>query len=226
MAFCVELNRSVVAMTDLSGEVVNRYEYDPFGNIFGIEEQISNPYQYIGQWGVQRVSNFHTIHYMRARFYDSQLGRFLTVDPLGLGGKSENVYCYVNNNPIEMIDPKGTNPVVFAALGAFYGATNSLIVYITTADEVTLEGAVIAAGKGVISGAVSVASKGLKALTGGALGVVEELYKQAMSGEDIDWGEVAFQGVSEALLALLPSAHDILGKYPSKCNLQIYLTLL
>ena len=212
-------------MTDSSGKLINRYDYDPFGNIFDMEERISNPYQYIGRWGVRRVSNTHTIHYMRARLYDPQHGRFLTVDPLGLGGKSENVYCYVNNNPIEMIDPKGTNPAVFAALGAFYGAANSLIVYISTADEVTLGGAVIAAGKGAISGAVSVASKGWQVLTGGALGAVEELYKQIKSGEDIDWGEVAFQGVSEALLALLPSAHDFLGKYPSKCDSQIYFNL-
>ena len=219
MSFCVELNRSVVAMTDLTGELVNHYDYDPFGNIFDTQEQVANPYQYVGQWGVRRMSNFHAIHYMRARFYDSQHGRFLTVDPLGLGGKSENVYCYAYNNPIEIIDPKGTIPVIPAILWGYSvvsGATNSVIVYIATADEVTLGGAVVAAAKGGVSGAVSKVTKSVKAVVGGAVGAGEYVYEQITSGGDINLGELAFRTVSESLLALMPSAHNFLGKYPSK----------
>ena len=201
-------------MTGSSGELINRYDYDPFGNIFDMEEQISNPYQYVGRWGVRRVSNIHTIHYMRARFYDSQHGRFLTVDPLGLGGKSENLYCYVNNNPIEMIDPKGTFWVfVFAGIGGY----QSWIVYEATTAEVTVGEAVIAVGKGTIGGAVSIASKPVQFATSFTTGAGDELRKQVMSGKDVDAGEVAYQGFADGLLSLLP------GELPCKCDLQLYI---
>lgn len=41
------------------------------------------------------------------RFYDPDLGRFLTQDPLGLASGSINLYRYVNNNPVDSVDPSG-----------------------------------------------------------------------------------------------------------------------
>ncbi|MFN3166953.1 MAG: RHS repeat-associated core domain-containing protein, partial [Phycisphaeraceae bacterium] len=41
------------------------------------------------------------------RFYDPELGRFLTQDPLGLASGDINLYRYVNNNPVDNIDPSG-----------------------------------------------------------------------------------------------------------------------
>ena len=50
--------------------------------------------------------------YMHARYYSSNLGRFLSVDPVGgtVGSsQSWNRYSYVVNNPIVLIDPDGRN---------------------------------------------------------------------------------------------------------------------
>jgi len=43
----------------------------------------------------------------RARFYDPQLGRFITEDPIRFVGDDENWYTYVNGNPISDTDPSG-----------------------------------------------------------------------------------------------------------------------
>jgi hypothetical protein len=47
--------------------------------------------------------------YYRARYYDPQAGRFLTEDPIRLGGGID-FYKYVANDPSNFIDPLGTAP--------------------------------------------------------------------------------------------------------------------
>jgi RHS repeat-associated protein len=50
------------------------------------------------------------LDYMHARFYSSNVGRFLSVDPLlgtASGPQSWNRYSYVRNNPIALTDPSG-----------------------------------------------------------------------------------------------------------------------
>lgn len=43
-------------------------------------------------------------YYLRARYYDPQAGRFLSPDPIGLGGGS-NLYAYAGNSPANYADP-------------------------------------------------------------------------------------------------------------------------
>jgi uncharacterized protein RhaS with RHS repeats len=47
--------------------------------------------------------------YMQQRYYDSQLGRFLSVDPISArsGSKAFNRYWYANNNTYRFVDPDG-----------------------------------------------------------------------------------------------------------------------
>ena len=51
--------------------------------------------------------------YMRARYYDPDVGRFITKDPIGFGG-GVNLYGYVGGNPINFIDPSGLANVIDA----------------------------------------------------------------------------------------------------------------
>src|SRR5205823_429506 len=64
-----------------------------------------NPFQFVGQLGVQDESN--GLEFMRARFYDAMKGRFLSQDPLKLGGGQVLLSAYAANNPIALIDPTG-----------------------------------------------------------------------------------------------------------------------
>jgi RHS repeat-associated protein len=47
------------------------------------------------------------LYYMKARYYDSEVGRFISEDPLGFEGGSLNLYVYAANNPIMFMDPNG-----------------------------------------------------------------------------------------------------------------------
>ena len=47
------------------------------------------------------------LYYMRARYYDPQVGRFISEDPLGFDGGDLNLYAYVGNSPVMGVDPSG-----------------------------------------------------------------------------------------------------------------------
>ncbi|MFW6297879.1 MAG: RHS repeat-associated core domain-containing protein, partial [Desulfosalsimonas sp.] len=46
-------------------------------------------------------------HYNWFRFYDPGAGRYLRVDPIGFWGGDENLYVYVLNDPVNLVDPLG-----------------------------------------------------------------------------------------------------------------------
>jgi RHS repeat-associated protein len=102
---------SVSAMTDASGEVIERYRYNAYGETQvlaanGIDSlsasQIGNSYGFTGR----RLDKETGFYYYRARYYSPESGRFIQRDPLGYSD-GMGVYTYVGNNPINYIDPLG-----------------------------------------------------------------------------------------------------------------------
>ncbi|HLA11235.1 MAG TPA: Ig-like domain-containing protein [Pyrinomonadaceae bacterium] len=93
-------------LTDNKGRVVERLSYDSFGNILqssgGSVGSVNTRYDFTGR---ERDPLTGLIYY-RARWYDPHLGRFISEDPLGLGG-GLNQYSYVGNNPLNKRDPFG-----------------------------------------------------------------------------------------------------------------------
>ena len=90
---------STKALTNAAGSVVEQRQYDAFGSSAGSS---LTRYGFTG-----RDSDEDTgLLYYRARWYDSQQGRFLSEDPIGLAG-GLNAYAYVANNPLSFIDPYG-----------------------------------------------------------------------------------------------------------------------
>jgi RHS repeat-associated protein len=105
--YCYHYNATgnTIAITDSSQNIVNKYAYTPFGEIGNEQETFAQPFKYVGQYGVMSESN--GLYYMRARYYDPTLGRFISEDPAGFRGGDVNLYVYVGNNPVLLIDPSG-----------------------------------------------------------------------------------------------------------------------
>ncbi len=96
---------STAGLTGAAGTYVNRYGYLPFGETTVLASARHNPFTYHGEGGVldEGGGRFH----MRARFYDTRAGQFLSDDPLGLAGLDYNFRRFVNNMPTVGTDPSG-----------------------------------------------------------------------------------------------------------------------
>jgi RHS repeat-associated protein len=72
---------SIVAMTDGSGNEVNSYDYDPFGQIINQVEQtgLNNPWKFAGGY----LDSATTLYTFGTRYYDPSLGRWTQQDPVG-----------------------------------------------------------------------------------------------------------------------------------------------
>lgn len=87
---------SVVAESDASGNVIKRYDYEPYGAAVGDGPEDGPSY-------TGHVSDASTgLSYMQQRYMDPQLGIFLSIDPVSPHGGSVgqfNRYRYANSNP-------------------------------------------------------------------------------------------------------------------------------
>jgi RHS repeat-associated protein len=92
-------------MTGSNGNYFATYSYLPFGQTLSTSGASANPFAYVGQWGVIGVGT--GLEFMRARFYDNSIGRFLSNDPINLLGGSLNLLSYAQNMPTQDIDPSG-----------------------------------------------------------------------------------------------------------------------
>jgi len=95
---------SVTGLVNSSNQLVNRYQYTPWGEM-ETGESTYTTYDPLGFTARERDDETR-LYYYRARYYDPQLGRFISEDPIGLAG-GPNVYAYVGNNPINNTDPSG-----------------------------------------------------------------------------------------------------------------------
>jgi RHS repeat-associated protein len=129
---------SIVGLTNGSQGIAQTYQYDSFGNITNQTGALQSPFTYTG-----RENDTETgLYYYRARYYDPEVGRFLTQDPIGLIG-GVNLYRYVGNNPITWVDPYGMLDFD-ASIGASIGLVD--IAYGTSGLELGLVTPAFAAG--------------------------------------------------------------------------------
>lgn len=91
---------STVLVTDEAGNTVWSSEYTPFGQITMEEGTLAKAAKFTGK----DLDEDTGLYYFNARWYDSELGRFISEDPIKDG---LNWYTYAVNNPLRFVDPTG-----------------------------------------------------------------------------------------------------------------------
>lgn len=90
---------STTDLTDGTGSRTDWYEYDVFGAIRDSGGSSANDWLFTGE----QEDGDTGLYYLRARYYDPSIGRFLGRDPIPF----INRYAYVGNNPTNWTDPSG-----------------------------------------------------------------------------------------------------------------------
>ena len=107
---------STTAVTDKSGNIKYRYAYSVYGELLkGNYGEVL--FLYNGQYGVQ--SDDSGLYYMRARYYNAAIKRFINQDTVTgsiESSQSLNRYAYVEGNPVSYLDPFGLCPEIIDIL--------------------------------------------------------------------------------------------------------------
>ena len=104
---------SVLGEVDPNGVVTSSRKYDVYGLVRGgTNPGGTSTHKFVGQLGHPSEDNTGLI-YMRARYMDPVVGRFISEDAAANG---HNWYIYCNNNPIVFVDVDGNAPGWFKAI--------------------------------------------------------------------------------------------------------------
>jgi RHS repeat-associated protein len=195
---------STRALTDTTGTIQNRYDYDPYGN--GTQTPtvpstvFSNPYQYTG-----REHDQSGLYYNRARYYQPTMGRFVSEDPLQFGGRQINFYAYGYENPLGYVDHTGKDPIL-AGVGALLGGAWGFASGYLSGDRgsALLNDSVVGFAAGGLAGLTDGLSliEGMSARAGISMGL--EAYREGVNGLEsgcvkFNGGDIAFAGLSSVL---------------------------
>lgn len=151
-----------VALTNNNGEITDHYAYTPYGQTTSLGTT-DNPFKYAGKFGVMDDGN--GLLYMRARYYRSDMARFLSLDSVE-GSVSEptilNRLAYGQGDPIGFVDPSGRSVkggLIKITLGAVAVtmAVVSAPVILTGASAVSVTFAIVSIVGGTLGGVGSVA---------------------------------------------------------------------
>ncbi|OGO78692.1 MAG: hypothetical protein A2Y23_03580 [Clostridiales bacterium GWB2_37_7] len=169
--YILDVHGNVVALADETGNKVVSYEYDAWGLLTNTPEAVTtgngellrnaNPFRYSSY----QFDPESGLYYLKARYYTSTLGRFLTRDRVLV----TNLYEYAKNNPINNTDPDGDNPLLIsmgigAALGAIISAGTNVATQFAVSKgfrKINLSEVGVAAVGGAVSGALAGSGIGL-----------------------------------------------------------------
>jgi RHS repeat-associated protein len=189
---------SLRIVADAAGNVVKRIDYDSFCNIINdTDPSFEIPFGFAG--GLHdRDTGLVRFGY---RDYDPDTGRWTAKDPILFAGGDTDLYGYVLNDPVNLVDPEGLfinfgAAGVGAAIGGAVGAVNALF---NNGD--VFQGAVYGAGVGALAGLSFGTSLIANSAIGATIGVGTDYLRQRRSNpcQDIDTTSLVISGLSGAL---------------------------
>ncbi|OUR89322.1 hypothetical protein A9Q81_21925 [Gammaproteobacteria bacterium 42_54_T18] len=158
-----------------TGAVFQQLDYDEFGNVLNDTNPGFQPFGFAG--GI--YDNDTKLVRFGVRDYDASIGRWTAKDPILFNGGQTNLYIYVNNDPINSIDPNGLCPwCAGAAIGGIAGGISSFAGGLAAGQRgmdlfiTTTIGAGTGAAFGVFNPFAAVSSALARTSLNGALGSV------------------------------------------------------
>jgi RHS repeat-associated protein len=106
-----DAHSNVRYLTNAASTVTDTYQYDAFGNLLRSTGSTPNNYRFSGEPFDPALGMYQ----MRARWYRQATGRFMSRDPIEgvmCCGLSWNSYIYTRENPVNRLDPNGTEDEV------------------------------------------------------------------------------------------------------------------
>lgn len=125
--YVTNVQGDVVGILSPSGVEVVRYGYDAWGNIMSVSGTMAsslgatNPLRYRGYVYDEETE----LYYLRSRYYDPEIGRFINADGLvstGQGLLGNNMFAYCLNSPVLYIDTDGRTADAATAAAAWAGS--------------------------------------------------------------------------------------------------------
>ena len=106
-----DANFNVTTVTDNDGDVVERFTYTPYGESTVLDPDFNSytgtDYDWKYRYTTRELDPLTGKQINRNRWYDALLGRWVSRDPIGYEGGSNNLYEYVNGMPLGGFDPIG-----------------------------------------------------------------------------------------------------------------------
>ena len=112
--YIYNLQGDVIGILDSDGNVVISYSYNAWGEIESVSGTLADT---VGQKNPLRYRGYYYdgetgFYYLGSRYYDSEVGRFISADDPEILEVQEdlydkNLYAYCDNNPITRIDEDG-----------------------------------------------------------------------------------------------------------------------
>ncbi|ANV99357.1 hypothetical protein LMTR13_03350 [Bradyrhizobium icense] len=220
---------STNVVTDEDGAVIETLDYFPYGSTRVSTGIGASARKYIGQFYDQNTN----LNYFNARYYDANIGQFISHDPvfLAIGDANKlkqltgldqqtflsdpqlaNSTSYARGNPIRNKDPEGKfiNIVAGAIIGDFVGVASQLYNDVSTGRSSSVTEYIAAGLGGAANGAV-IASGGywygpVGGLVGGGVQSAVSQTGSITNGSrnNFSFGEVVGSGLSQAPFGLIP----------------------
>ena len=196
---------STRALSNAAGQRTDAYGYDVFGATRSHAGGSAQSFTFTGEQSDGELG----LTYLRARYYDLSVGRFITADRLSgspVQTQSLNRYPYALNNPNRLVDRSGQKPretfwnSASAAAKSALSYGNRALDIASTALQVTGRGATdLGQNLGAASGLVGAVAQGVELAEFAASSVPDDVYSAYRSYK-----------------------HDA-GREPTKAELQEYL---